>query len=243
MIKLQIGNKTYYNNGKAERMDAAPFLENSRTFVPIRFIAEALGCTVKWNDLTRTVTITGKSEPVYFDTANECAIDWGMKFNNLSIGLHKELGSSIYKCDKGYYYTFPNIGQSNSVTCSVDNSKNKRVAVIHSHASTGCGTQKGDKISSTDVSLAKTLKCDNYMVSPCGTLEVYRHDTKRYENISDCMPYDRRALKKLQTSWGYGNMKKNDEFFKSYPIGTVSIEADFYNKLFADGKQFPLFDD
>lgn len=242
MIKLQIGNKTYYNNGKAERMDAAPFLENCRTFVPIRFIAEALGCTVNWDDLTRTVTITGKSEPVYFATANECAVDWGMKFNNLSIGLHKELASSIYRCDNGYYYTYPNTGGSNNAVPSIIPGL-KRVAVIHSHASTGCGTQKADNLSSGDIEAANVWKCDNYVATPCGYMEVYRYETKKVEEISRNIPYDLRALKKLQTSWGYGNMKKNDEFFKSYPIGTVSVEADFYNKLFADGKQFPLFDD
>ncbi len=34
-----------------------PIIENSRTFVPIRFVAESMGCTVLWDGTTRTVTI------------------------------------------------------------------------------------------------------------------------------------------------------------------------------------------
>jgi uncharacterized protein YbbC (DUF1343 family) len=39
--------------------DSAPFIdENSRTMVPARAIAEALGCTVEWNQATQKVTLT-----------------------------------------------------------------------------------------------------------------------------------------------------------------------------------------
>lgn len=31
---------------------------NSRTMLPIRFVAEALGANVSWDDTTQTVTIT-----------------------------------------------------------------------------------------------------------------------------------------------------------------------------------------
>lgn len=41
-------------------LDAVPYIENSRTFVPVRFVSEALGANVKWDENTRTVTITKK---------------------------------------------------------------------------------------------------------------------------------------------------------------------------------------
>ena len=41
-------------------MDVAPFIENNRTFVPIRFVAESLGYQVEWNDTTRQVIIYKK---------------------------------------------------------------------------------------------------------------------------------------------------------------------------------------
>ena len=42
--------------------DVAPYIKNSRTYVPIRFIAEELGFDVKWDSKTKKVTMTdGKS--------------------------------------------------------------------------------------------------------------------------------------------------------------------------------------
>ena len=38
-------------------MDAAPYIKNGRTMLPIRYIAEALGMSVSWDAKTRTVII------------------------------------------------------------------------------------------------------------------------------------------------------------------------------------------
>lgn len=57
-IELKIGEKEYYVNGTERIMDVAPFIKNNRTFVPIRFIAEALGCKVDWDEQEKKVTIT-----------------------------------------------------------------------------------------------------------------------------------------------------------------------------------------
>ena len=42
-IKLQIGNKYIEKDGLKAIMDVAPFLKDNRTFVPVRFVSEALG--------------------------------------------------------------------------------------------------------------------------------------------------------------------------------------------------------
>lgn len=39
-----------------------PYIENDRTLIPIRAIAEGLGLEVSWDDATRTVKISGKKE-------------------------------------------------------------------------------------------------------------------------------------------------------------------------------------
>ena len=57
-VKLQIGNKTGYVNGVAKTLDAAPIIKNSRTMLPVRFVAENLGATVGWDGATSTVTVT-----------------------------------------------------------------------------------------------------------------------------------------------------------------------------------------
>ena len=57
-VKLQIGNMTGYVNGVASTLDAAPIIRNSRTMLPVRFVAENLGATVGWDGATSTVTVT-----------------------------------------------------------------------------------------------------------------------------------------------------------------------------------------
>ncbi len=57
-IVLTIGSTTMYINGKAKIMDVAPEISDSRTCVPVRFVAEAFGGIVGWEDATQMVTIT-----------------------------------------------------------------------------------------------------------------------------------------------------------------------------------------
>lgn len=47
-IELQIGSKTAYVDGKKETLLRAPDIVNGTTLVPVRFIAEHLGCTVNY---------------------------------------------------------------------------------------------------------------------------------------------------------------------------------------------------
>lgn len=60
IVKMQIGNSTMTVNGKNVTLDAPPMIIDGRTLVPVRAISESLGCEVNWNDITRTVGITGK---------------------------------------------------------------------------------------------------------------------------------------------------------------------------------------
>lgn len=39
-------------------LDSPAFIENDRTYLPVRFVSEALGATVKWDNATQKVTIT-----------------------------------------------------------------------------------------------------------------------------------------------------------------------------------------
>lgn len=64
-IIFSIGRPGYTVDGLAKQFDVAPYIdaEYNRAMVPIRFIAEALGATVNWdNDAkTDTVTLDGKN--------------------------------------------------------------------------------------------------------------------------------------------------------------------------------------
>ncbi len=59
--ELVIGSSNARVNGKAVKIaDVVPFLNaEDRTMVPLRFIAEAFGCTVEYDDTTRSITING----------------------------------------------------------------------------------------------------------------------------------------------------------------------------------------
>lgn len=57
-ILLYIDNPIAYVNGEAKILDTAPFIKDSRTIVPLRFVSEASGADVDWDGDTYTVTIT-----------------------------------------------------------------------------------------------------------------------------------------------------------------------------------------
>lgn len=57
-ILLTIGEETAMVNGKEVKIDSPAFIENDRTYTPIRFIAEELGATVKWIEAEQKVVIT-----------------------------------------------------------------------------------------------------------------------------------------------------------------------------------------
>lgn len=56
-IELTIGKNEITVDGKTEKLDVTPFIENSRTLVPVRFVSEALGAKVEWDSNKNTVTI------------------------------------------------------------------------------------------------------------------------------------------------------------------------------------------
>ena len=57
-IGLQIGNATAVIDGNIVSLEAAPYIKNSRTMVPLRVVSEAFGGDVAWDPALRTITIT-----------------------------------------------------------------------------------------------------------------------------------------------------------------------------------------
>ena len=55
-----IGQNSYTADGQEKTMDAAPFIENGRTYVPVRYLALTLGVKdsdIAWDEKTGTVTL------------------------------------------------------------------------------------------------------------------------------------------------------------------------------------------
>lgn len=57
-IQLWIGDRDAYLNKDHLTLEVAPEITNGLTFVPLRFVSEALGATVEWDAVTRTAKIT-----------------------------------------------------------------------------------------------------------------------------------------------------------------------------------------
>ncbi|MCD6426596.1 MAG: copper amine oxidase N-terminal domain-containing protein, partial [Caldisericaceae bacterium] len=61
-ILLTIGKNTALVNGIKTKIDpnnskVVPVIINGRTYLPLRFIAEHLNCTVDWDPVTKSITI------------------------------------------------------------------------------------------------------------------------------------------------------------------------------------------
>ncbi len=62
-VILKIGSPNAFADGirtfvDTKNTDVVPFTENGRTLVPVRFISEAFGAEVGWDDATQTVSVT-----------------------------------------------------------------------------------------------------------------------------------------------------------------------------------------
>lgn len=57
-VKIAIGDRKMYINHKEVTLDTAPLIMGDRTLVPVRAVAEGMGCEVGWNGPARIVEIT-----------------------------------------------------------------------------------------------------------------------------------------------------------------------------------------
>lgn len=64
LIKMKINDVNYSLNGEVKKMDAKPFIKNDRTLVPLRFIVEAIGGEVNWDNDNRLVTVNSKGKTI-----------------------------------------------------------------------------------------------------------------------------------------------------------------------------------
>ncbi|HPZ45120.1 MAG TPA: ABC transporter substrate-binding protein [Coprothermobacter proteolyticus] len=73
LLVMKIGSKSYNLNGVSYQMEVAPEIIKGRTFVPIRFIGEAFGGDVGWQDATRTVTLKSEGKTIKFTVGRTSA--------------------------------------------------------------------------------------------------------------------------------------------------------------------------
>lgn len=62
-----VDQQTYVSNGETKVMDGTPFVEQGRSFVPVRYLAYSLGLLdsdIKWDGESKTVTLSHQGSPV-----------------------------------------------------------------------------------------------------------------------------------------------------------------------------------
>jgi len=68
-----IGSTIYSVNGVNKIMDVAPYIKAGRTYVPVRYLGEALGADVAWDEVTKTVTLTKGDKSVVLEIGSTIA--------------------------------------------------------------------------------------------------------------------------------------------------------------------------
>ena len=58
IIKITVGSKTAYVSGTKVTLTTSAMIQNGSTLVPLRFVSEALGANVAWDQKTNTASIT-----------------------------------------------------------------------------------------------------------------------------------------------------------------------------------------
>lgn len=61
VVKMKLNSTTEYINGSPVEMDVTPVMINGRILAPARYVAEAFGYNVKWDEMTESVLISKNS--------------------------------------------------------------------------------------------------------------------------------------------------------------------------------------
>ncbi|PQP84221.1 hypothetical protein C0Q44_06425 [Paenibacillus sp. PCH8] len=72
--RLIEGSTTAYVGDRAYTLDAAPFIDEGRTYVPLRFVSEQLNASVNWNSGTREAVITQNGKTIRWSVGNKQVI-------------------------------------------------------------------------------------------------------------------------------------------------------------------------
>ncbi len=61
-VVLTLNKQDYIVNGETKTLDVPAQLMNDRTMIPLRAVGEALGCSVEWDDVSKTASILSQTD-------------------------------------------------------------------------------------------------------------------------------------------------------------------------------------
>ncbi|MGG3837344.1 phosphodiester glycosidase family protein [Paenibacillus thiaminolyticus] len=102
-LSLTVGNKKAQVNGAVKQMDTAPFVEGGTTYVPIRFVGEAMKLQMKWDKAASALvfdTEKGKQKlpVVSMERLNRATAPMEQKQKTFTVGK-KRISGSIVEVD------------------------------------------------------------------------------------------------------------------------------------------------
>src|SRR6056297_1399898 len=175
-VVLKIGSSDAVVDGKAAKLDSPPIIIGSRTYVPLRFIAEGLDAGGSWNGQTRTVSISTNATANLGDSWQEV----GAKLGEPSVSLLSHYGFEWYVYNNDYldYYQ---IGY-----------REGKVAAIFTNASAyerndgfKLGLTPGEAKNYFGTAISSIVKGNTYFMLPAGS-----HDTFKTEKSYVTLFYD-----------------------------------------------------
>lgn len=98
-VSLQVGSSTALINGQSCEIDAPPIEQDGRILVPLRFISEALGAQVAWDEDSQTASVSYAAVKLLSNNASQLAYTpyKNTTFNANLVGQHPRLvvGTSV----------------------------------------------------------------------------------------------------------------------------------------------------
>ncbi len=71
VVSMTVGKSTATVNGETKTLDAPATIINSRTMIPLRFVGESIGATIKWDSASRTAYISTSDQAEEPETPEE----------------------------------------------------------------------------------------------------------------------------------------------------------------------------
>ncbi|MFE8698138.1 copper amine oxidase N-terminal domain-containing protein [Cytobacillus sp. FJAT-53684] len=94
-ITLKIGSSNTTINGKNKKIDVPASIKDNQTLVPLRFVSEALGAQVQWDNTLNTATITQGMKVIKVHVTNKMSSSWTGTYKHFEKGKGYERSGAL----------------------------------------------------------------------------------------------------------------------------------------------------
>ncbi|OPY59526.1 MAG: hypothetical protein A4E56_03164 [Pelotomaculum sp. PtaU1.Bin065] len=108
-LVFTIGSRNYTVNGGKKTMDTTPVINDDRTMLPARYVAEALGYDVLWNDEYETVTVVQHGRETVPFAGGTITVPEEVRVVESVMGITSKVQGTVVPT---WYYDEPNYDRS-----------------------------------------------------------------------------------------------------------------------------------